>query len=140
MITGGDFFPLFSFLTWDSGTRTANFTLKLLLDGAEQLVYSQNNASNSYAHIGTNTVNLATGLQFDEFSLQYRLISSDNVNNHPSSLLPWPGVGPEQNPYFVNQISYTDNPSQVPEPGSLALLGLGMTGLAFVRRRRNAAC
>jgi len=109
-----------------------------LLDGAEQLVYSQNNASNSYAHIGTNTVNLATGLQFDEFSLQYRLISSDNVNNHPSSLLPWPGVGPEQ--HFVNQISYTDNPSQVPEPGSLALLGLGMTGLAFVRRRRNAAC
>jgi hypothetical protein len=30
------------------------------------------------------------------------------------------------------------NPSEVPEPGTLALLGLGVTGIAMLRRRRVA--
>ncbi|MBP6752311.1 MAG: PEP-CTERM sorting domain-containing protein [Alicycliphilus sp.] len=29
-------------------------------------------------------------------------------------------------------------PTNVPEPGSLALMGLSMVGLAFVRRRKTA--
>lgn len=41
----------------------------------------------------------------------------------------------------VNELQFVARQSsQVPEPTTLALLGLGMTGLAFVRRRRNAAC
>lgn len=32
------------------------------------------------------------------------------------------------------------NPGQVPEPATLGLFALGAAGLAFVRRRRNAAC
>ncbi|CDH43228.1 PEP-CTERM sorting domain-containing protein [Candidatus Contendibacter odensensis] len=36
------------------------------------------------------------------------------------------------------QIYAADTVSSVPEPGSLALLGLGMTGLAFIRRRKAA--
>lgn len=33
---------------------------------------------------------------------------------------------------------YEDNLTQVPEPGSVALLGLGIAGLAFARRKKTA--
>lgn len=43
---------------------------------------------------------------------------------------------------FANALAFngqnTDNPTDVPEPSILALLGLGFAGLAAVRRRRNA--
>ena len=38
----------------------------------------------------------------------------------------------------LDSIELSGRSNTVPEPGSLALLGLGMTGLAFVRRRKAA--
>jgi len=135
VISGGSFFPLFSLPTLnDSGTRTANFTLTLSLDGATQFVFSEFGITNSFVHIGTNTVDLATGLQFDQMFLEYNLLSSTNVNNRPTSLLPWPGQAPEQ--FFANRIAY--NVGQVPEPASLVLLGLGFGILGFMHRRAKA--
>jgi hypothetical protein len=40
--------------------------------------------------------------------------------------------------YGIDNIAIARIP--IPEPATLALLGLGMASLAFVRRRRNAAC
>lgn len=132
--TGGNFFPFLSFQTLVSGTRTANFILTLFLDGAEQFTTSENGASNSFVHIGTNTINLATGLQFDELVLEYDLLNSDNVNNTISAYF-FGGRTPE----FFDGIAYVNNSApSVPEPVSFSLLGLGLAGMFFSRKKKAA--
>jgi len=45
--------------------------------------------------------------------------------------------GPQDSEYPRLSIDYTVRSSSIPEPASLALLGLGLAGLAAVRRRRK---
>lgn len=131
--SNANIFPFFSLQTSDAGTRTADFTLTLLLNGVSQFSLTELGINNSSVHIGTNTVGLTAGLEFDQIVVSYDLLASDNGNNRPSSLLPWPGVGPEF--WSPQQVSYLQG--VVPEPATLGLLGLALVGAGLARSRKR---
>ncbi|MCA9235658.1 MAG: hypothetical protein KDA44_09300 [Planctomycetales bacterium] len=140
---GGAFFPLMAFGAQPSGTRTGDFTLELFNDGSSVFNLSEVAAINSEVHVGTNTVNLPAGLEFDVMSLDYQLTTAvelasgavDPNNLQPVStdlqgLLPIFGA-PEENS-FSPGISYI-----VPEPSGLAVAVVLGTMAVFARRRNS---
>ena len=130
VLSDTEIFPFFSLPVIEFAERTGDWTLTLSNNGAIVYATSEIASANAYIHMGTNALNLQPGLVFDEIELNYTLTSSTSEFSTPESLLPWPGVGPENNPYV-------DTPAPlayaVPEPSTYAmfLAGLLVLGLSL---------
>ncbi len=131
--SGGGFFPLMAFSVDPAGARTGDFTLVLRKDGADVFSLVGDDVITQEVHLGTNTVELPTGLMFDEMFLDFELIESISVvdpgfpvDTQIDSRLPIFGA-PENNTFSPGIIF-------VPEPATLTLLAFA---LAAARMRRG---
>jgi len=137
-------FPLAAFWVTETGVRTGDFTLYLSKNGTNVLTLSETDAVNSWVHLGTNTISLVSGLEFDTIQLIYNLKTATedpakaadptnllSVDSTINSLLPIFGT-PEVNPYWSKgAVTFTG----VPIPGAVMLFGSGLAGLGLLRRR-----
>lgn len=133
VFSGGSLFPFMAFPVGESGQRTGDWTLTLRLDGSDVLSASENGSVQAFVHVGTNSVLVSSGLQFDEMILSYALTASDAANATITSMLSYPGMPPEV--YFTNNIAFVQN--AVPEPSALLLFATGLIALAGARRSRR---
>lgn len=121
--TAGGFFPLMAFSVNPAGSRIGDFTLALRNNGADVFNLSETAVQTQEVHLGTNTVDLPAGLQFDEMFLDYALTSATEVNPPQDPVTTTlsgrlPIFGAPENNTFSPGIAYV----LVPEPGALGLL------------------
>ncbi len=131
-LAAGSIFPFFALNVNPAGTRTVDYVLDLNNNGGSVFNDTQNGASNSFVHLGTNTVAFGAGLVWDEYELTATILAGSDPAT-AQGLLPWPGQGPEN--YSPNFIRYD---GAVPEPATWAMLilGFGLAG-AGVRASRT---
>ena len=141
--TADSFFPFFAFTVNETANRDANFSLNLLLDGLSQFSLALSPITNSFVHMGTNSVALAAGLMFDEILLDYTLISAaetdsndDPTGNITDTTISRYPIGGQFPGGFTDGISYNRATASVPVPATLGLFGLGLAVLGWTRRKK----
>jgi hypothetical protein len=95
-------------------------------------------------NMGTNTVGLTETIQSISPTADYTLTltvdasatSGGCVSGNPAPVRVASITGPDNFSWNGNYHLY-NNAASIPEPGSLALLGMGLSALVFVKRRRT---
>ena len=134
-IAAGSLFPFFALTIDESGSRSIDYDLNLNRLGASVFSDSAAGITNEFVHLGTNSVNIVSGLEYDQYVLDVTILAGSDAAT-ADSLLPWSGAAPEDN--FPNAITFGQLGAPVPEPATWAFMifGFGAIGGAMRRQRK----
>ena len=114
--------------------------------GGSQFNFFNQSSTSLLSHVGTTWSSRSTGNQFGfDFSASNPLASSftfldqGQITWHQTSQVPYlPGISTFNtfSENFNGQFTLPADPSVVPEPASVLLLGLGLAGAVIVKRRK----
>ena len=105
----------------------------LMVNGVEQLILESlanfNPGVNSNFNIrnGYLLINAESGESISSVTIQLRANGGTDPIN-----------GPGSDGLIFDHVAFGGTPTQIPEPGTVALLGIGLLGYGFIRRRRAA--